>query len=99
MHNPTDRITHTTSLLHQSWSTGWNEKSICFRSLHTNRNDCNKSPCLPNTDKVPGVGSGSSTEKVVITVSAGTDSRRENCVWGEVNSGGWANSNVSKVVP
>ena len=28
MHHPTDRITHTTALLHQSWSTGWNEKYL-----------------------------------------------------------------------
>ena len=26
MHHPTDRIAHTMGLLHQSWSTGWNEK-------------------------------------------------------------------------
>ena len=29
MHHPTDRIAHTTAFvtsLHQSWSTGWNEK-------------------------------------------------------------------------
>ena len=28
MHHPTDRITHTTPLLHQSWSTGWNERFL-----------------------------------------------------------------------
>ena len=26
MHHPADRITHTMALLHQVWSTGWNEK-------------------------------------------------------------------------
>ena len=28
MHHPTDRMAHTTAFLHQSWSTGWNEKQL-----------------------------------------------------------------------
>ena len=28
MHHPTDRTAHTTALLYQSWSTGWNEIAI-----------------------------------------------------------------------
>ena len=28
LHHPTYRISHTTALLHQSWSTGWNEMNM-----------------------------------------------------------------------
>ena len=38
MHHPTNRITHTTNLLHQSWSIGWNEKYVNGSTM-TDRSD------------------------------------------------------------